>query len=481
MPTPRSVLAVAALATIPFLGTLGHGFTYDDPLNLQNPSVREHRFGALWTEPFHSGGAVRSGTGAWRPVVTTSFAANDLLGRDRPALWHGANVALHAGAAIALLFAAAALSIPAVPAFVAASLFAVHPIHTEVVANVSNRTESLHALFFLAALAVYARSRERGRAALGALILLAAALLSKETAVAFVPVACALEWSAPRRPGSIRRLAGVGAVVAAYLLARLVVLGSVASSAAAEITRYENPVVAASGIDRPGTALGALARGAGLLFWPHPLTPDYGYADTVPGFGVAGIVGLMLVLAALVSWGTLAVRRSPALVPLTLLLAPWLVVANLLVPIGTIFGERLLYLPSAGLLLLLAPWLRTRAAIGALLVVGGVASAWSASAWRNDFTLFSRAEKAAPDSVRVLVNLGGELLLRGDGEGAERRLRRAVELAPDLAPARINLGAALLRRGDREGAVLQAARALDLDPGSEPARRLLDAASRSTP
>ena len=80
----------------------------------------------------------------------------------------------------------------------------------------------------------------------------------------------------------------------------------------------------------------------------------------------------------------------------------------------------------------------------------------------------------------MLVNLGGELALRGDLDGAERRLRRAVALAPDLAAARINLGAVLLNRGDAAGAVREARRALELDPGSPAARRLLDAATAAT-
>ena len=476
MPHIRLLAAAVLLAVLPFLGTLGHGFTFDDALNLANPLVREHRFGALATKPFHAGADVRVETGAWRPLTSATFALNHAISRERPLLWHATNVLLHAGATAALfLFALTLLGSPPA-AFVAAALFAVHPAHAEVVANVSNRTESLHALLFLSALTAYLRWREGARGGLAALPLLFAALLSKETAVTFLAVAAAVEGSGPRRGGAVRRLGAVAAVTLAYLVARRLVLGSLAASAA-RVTLYENPVVASSGLDRVATALGVFARGAKLLVWPHPLTPDYGYAHTVPGFTWAAVAGGVLLLAGIAALLVAARRRSWTLVPLAILLAPWLLVSNLAFPIGTIFGERLLYLPTAGFVLLVAHRLRMRAAIGALLLAGAAWSAWAAAAWRDDFTLFSRAEAAAPDSVRVLVNLGGELAMRGDLPGAERRLRRAVALAPDLAAARINLAAVLLSRGEVEEAAREARRALELDPGSPVARRILERAT----
>lgn len=477
MPNVRLLAAVVLLAVAPFLGTLGHAFTYDDAMNVANPLVSGHRFGEIVTRPFHVGADVRVETGAWRPLTTATFALNHALAGDDPASWHATNIALHAAASAALFLAALALGLSPGKAFAAGALFAVHPVHVEVVANVSNRTESLHALFFLAALAAYARWRDGARTGIAVATLLGAALLSKETAVTFLAPAVALEWLPARRPRAAARLAAVTGVIVAYLVARTLVLGSMAASAG-PVTRYENPVVAASGFERLATALGTVARGAKLVVWPHPLVPDYGFAHTVPGVSAASLAGAGLAIAALLALAFAARRRAPSLVPLAILLAPWFLVSNLVLAIGTAFGERLLYLPSAGFALLLAERLRMRAAIGALLLAGAGWSAWSASAWRDDFTLFSRAERASPDSVRVLVNLGGELAMRGDLPGAERRLRRAVELAPDLAPARINLGAVLLQRGDPEGAAREAAAALELDPGSPVARRLLEAATR---
>src|SRR5512139_4132222 len=129
MPDLRPIAAVALLATLPFLGTLGHGFAYDDALNVSNPLVREHRFGAMWTRPFHVGAEVRSETGAWRPLTTATFAANHAVSGERPATWHAANLALHAGATASLFLLAVALGLPSSAAFVAAALFAVHPVH----------------------------------------------------------------------------------------------------------------------------------------------------------------------------------------------------------------------------------------------------------------------------------------------------------------------------------------------------------------
>jgi len=164
-----------------------------------------------------------------------------------------------------------------------------------------------------------------------------------------------------------------------------------------------------------------------------------------------------------------------------LLLAPWLLVSNLFVTIGTIFGERFLYLPSAGFALVLggaaasalAASRAPRGWVGAivlLLLLAAARTSAYAPAWHDDFRLFSAAERAAPRSVRVLSNLGTELALRGELTEAEARLVRAREIAPWVLPVRINLAGVYLNLGRLDEAEAEARAALRIAPDDPVAR-----------
>src|SRR5437016_10052368 len=99
------------------------------------------------------------------------------------------------------------------------------------------------------------------------------------------------------------------------------------------------------------TALRVLATAVGLLVWPHGLSADYSYrkipvVDSIgtPAALVGCEVALGLTVLILVLWN----RRPVACFWLLFSLATYGVVSNVLFPIATIFGERLVYLPSAG-------------------------------------------------------------------------------------------------------------------------------------
>jgi hypothetical protein len=351
-------------------------------------------------------------------------------------------------------------------AVVAGLVFAVHPVHVEAVANVSGRAELLAAAFGLGALLVHARFRGGdGKATLAGSILAAfllfLACLAKESAVMLAAVLVYGEALRGRSRFDIGRACAVaGLPVLVFLALRVGVLGSLTLREDA-VTALENPVVGQSLPVRGLTALAVVARGAGLLLLPLRLTPDYGFAHLEPvGFLLdpAALAGFALVVAAAIALLLLPRKRPAAALGVVLLVAPWLLVSNLFVTIGTIFGERLLYLPSAGFALLAgvgASSLYAHARARSFLVTAGAAillfwgwrSVTYAETWKDDLTLFTAAERVAPRSVRVLSNLGVELALRGRLEEAEARLVRAHELAPWVVPVRINLAGVYRQQG----------------------------------
>jgi tetratricopeptide (TPR) repeat protein len=149
-------------------------------------------------------------------------------------------------------------------------------------------------------------------------------------------------------------------------------------------------------------------------------------------------------------------------------------VANLLLPIGTIMAERLLYLPSAGFVLLLADsLLRLRAARGrrtwmvaaVVLLLVHAGRAWTRSAdWRDNETLFRAAVDAYPRSAKAHQGLGAALQERGDLIGALESYQRAIAIYPGYDVAHYNLGLVYYELQQYEQALASFQEATRLDP-----------------
>lgn len=479
-----------------YLGTLRNGFAYDDALVVeQNEVVRSGRVLDAFSTPYHFGPAHRTPTYLYRPLAVASLALNGRAHGLRPAGYHAVNVLLHSAASGLVLALGLACGLSSRAALAGSLLFAVHPVHAEAVAAVAGRADLLAAVFSLLALAAHLSLRDAagrpspaGIAATCACLL--GALFSKESAI-LLPAAL-LSWdvlgSRRQFPGAVPRrsptrdllpsASAFAASVAVYLASRAAVLGAL-TVPASSMTPIENPMVGLAWPERLMTGAVVAARALGLLVFPWRLSPDYGFAETTavcsptePRLLVAAAVLVLAVAAAVASS-----RRSAAAAFLVVFfLSSWIVVSNLVLLIGTVMAERLLYLPSVAFCLLAGmAWdclseragrpLWIAAGVG-LLLAGSARTVLAASAWKDDYHLFAAAEKAAPRSVRVLGNLGVELARRGRLEEALSRLTRAVEIAPDFVPNRINLAGLYLKMGDLEAAEREARHALRVEPAN---------------
>jgi len=358
---------IAALATLFYARTIDFAFAYDDDLVvLRNPAVTGHAWGAIATAPYHQGPDVRTPSGLYRPLTLWSLAANHVLSADRPWSYHLANVLLHAAAAALVLVCGEAVGLSALAATAGAAVFAIHPVHVEAVANVSGRAELLATLGFLGSFLAFARCRNpAGRVTVPGQFatcgLGAAALAAKENAITFVAVAAAWEALRPVAPGSPgrRRVAPLNlapslVLAGSYLALRLAVLGGLGLAPGA-VTPIENPVVGLAPLPRAWTVLATFGRAVSLLVTPVRLAPDYGFAEIVPVRSLldpGAAVGLLFFLACLAGIA-IAWRARPELAFVGVLgLATWSIVSNAFVTIGTILGDRLLYLPSVAVCLL---------------------------------------------------------------------------------------------------------------------------------
>lgn len=472
-------VSIAIVAVVVYVNALPGGLVYDDVTIIgRNEVVQSDDAVRAFTTPYHQGLHRAVATGLYRPLAIVTLVANHALHGEAPLGYHVVNVALHAAVSAALVALALALGFTRSEAAAGALLFAVHPVHVEAVAGIAGRADLLAALFFVLGLTVYLRGGGLGRAAVAAALSFLA-MLSKEVAVVFPAVVLAYELLLARRAvarETLTRLAIAIAPVALYAALRWGVLGTLVPPRAS-VTAIENPVVGLDLAHRLATVLSVLGRVVGLLLFPWRLSPDYGFAEIVPVTSVLDpgfIVGAVCaaILAAVLG---LAIRRAPRVAFLLLMsVACYAVVSNAFVIIGTILGERLLYLPSVGACLIAGVgWGRLRAVGGgrpamvlaAVVLVLASLRTWTGSAaWRSDLTLFTMAARSAPRSVRVLGSLGTQLALQGRFPEAREWLERAIAIAPEFAPNRITLAGVLLHEGRLEEAEQEARAAVGFDP-----------------
>jgi len=499
LPGGRTAIAVvmaliAALASVAHLPLRNAGYVQDDHLAVEsNPIVARGDLAEIFGTDYWAG-ATGSDRSLYRPVTILSFALERRLshGAADPDVSHAINLLLHVLAAAALLLLGSRIGLGGFAASAAALLFAVHPVHVEAIANIVGRAEILAALFtFLSLLALAAaiRARSVGRrlagscSAAGCLFL---ALGSKESAVV-APLLMLLLDLLHRPKGeqpwwqrAFDRLAALGpslAVVVLFLAMRTVALEALFVPPAPH--PMDNPLVALEGSGRLATALALAWRAAWLLVFPVKLSADYSGGVIplqtqllAPGplAGLAVLAGAAwLVARPWLGGGRAATAaRAPAALSAALFLFPYLVVGNLLVLVGTIFAERLLYLPSAGFCLLLAlalrkvsegfpafgqrlepeRGLRRAGAVLVILVAAFALRSWERShQWRDDETLFRSAAEVYPSSPRGHFIAAKAREEAGDSAAAVRGFERTLEVWPGHVPARFELGVVLARQG----------------------------------
>src|SRR5208282_3099849 len=203
------VALLLAVAMLVYGNTLLNGFTFDDdPYILRNPTVTNLSIKGLFVPTRASN--------IFRPVSFATFALNLAVGGGHPFGFHLFNLLLHAAVTLLLYLVLRKLlegvQQGATVAWVAALLFAVHPIHTEAVASIVGRFELLAVGFLLAAWLLHLDDRP-----VLAVLCFALALLSKESAVAFVPLALAGDYARGKlKP--FHRYGWIAGVATAYLL-----------------------------------------------------------------------------------------------------------------------------------------------------------------------------------------------------------------------------------------------------------------------
>ncbi len=423
----------------------------------------------------------------WIPLTWLSLALDQRLFGQDPGAYHLGNVGLHALAAAALLLGLERLTGALGRSAFAAAVFALHPLHVESVAWISERKDVLSGLFFALTLLAHAHRAERPDSrARSALVLAACAcgLLAKPMLVTLPAVLLLLDfWPLGRlRSPALRRRA---------LLEKLPLLALAAGTAALALAAQRAAGGTLFGEQLPWglRALHAAESAVVYLlasFWPAGLAVHYPHpaGALAPGRALA----CALLLAGLTAGCLRAARARPYL------LVGWLWYLGMLVPVlGFIQvglqarADRYTYLPQIGLALALSfgafdlfgrsP--RARRALAGLALAGLAALAGASRAqlghWRDTRSLFERALAVTEGNYYAHNALGGVELEAGRPAAAEAHYREAIRLAPGWAPPRLGLAYLRMRSGDRAGALDLYRTGLALDPAHAGGRAQLAA------
>lgn len=447
----RIGLLLAAVAVI-YGNTLRNQFTMDDGVYiLRNAQVTHVSVRGLL--------ASNKDSNVFRPLTFATFALNWRFGGAHPLGYHLFNVILHAGATLLLCLLLVALlgSSPPVKdvAFAAALVFAVHPLHTEAVSSVVGRAELLAAGFLFAAWILHLRDQK-----VPALICFVMALLSKESAVVFLPLLLVGDYARGKWKPRFRYV-GIAAVTFIYLGALWKLQGG--RFGQPFISQLDNPLAV---IPPPWRILNAFRvawKYAGLHFYPAQLSCDYSF-NAIPVYrDLHHTLPAFLAMLALVGGWIWAVRkrRKGLILAGGIYLGAFAVTANILIPTGTIMGERLAYLPSAGFCLLVAlgwNWLRGRQRVVALAALTAVVAIFAMRTmvrnrdWQDNLNLYSAGVRVSPGSAKMHGNLGGEYMASAQWDLAAAEYDTALRINPDYPDVLAAYGLLEIWRGHNEAA-----------------------------
>jgi len=472
-----AVLLSVALAVLGSVNSIPNGFTFDDrPIVQLNEGI--HSPDALLTsllEPYWPN-EYGSALGLWRPVTTALFGVVWMASDGNPAAFHTVLVLLHA-LTTALVVLVLARLVPVGVAFLGGLLFAVHPVHTESVANVVGTAEVLSAVFYLGACLIFLRATEdepfvgvRSSLAIAGLFVLA--FLTKESAVTLPGILFLLD-GARRRSRTVgdipKMLRGQGLMYgliilggAGILAARGQILGSVASP--------EPPLgmeLLAGDVPRIWTVAQAWPHYFRLLFFPLELSADYspGVIPITYGWNATNVLGAILVMAALIgaffTWRSGPMTRNETSARAAGFGVMWFVItispiSNVIFLSGVILAERTLYLPSVGFVVgaawLLTEFIRERRMVGiaasaAVVVAMTARTVTRTPVWVDNLTLFASIVRTHPESGRAQWLIADASQIVGNQDQAIRAYAIAIGILNGSYPLLVDAGRTLMTAG----------------------------------
>ncbi len=418
-------------------------FVYDDSFfsertDMRHPGILLHAF----AQPFNPLNTDSGGRG-YRPLWVISLAFNYLLFGDSPESFHVVNILLYSATLVVLVYILERLLNNTVLAYSMVAIFAILPIHSEVVANIKSRDELLSLFLLLCSYVLFIRAmyaKARDPQILGSALVYGLALLSKESVI-LGPVIFFLIYRLTY-PSTLsymgKRMVPFIVVLAVYLGLRAAVLGENALLQF-ETPFIQNPLTGASLSVQLSTAMKIAGIYLVKTVVPYNLTASYDFNHipviSHPLASLESVVGMIGLIALCVA--ALFGKEKTVRIGSIWFLVSYLIVSKILINKGSLMGERSIYTPSVGVSVLYGYglYLLCRKRIAFLLPAFGVLAVVYASViiprnlvWRTPQGFFEQMVVDSPNSVVAHKALAKGYFDMGKLTDAKTHAERAYQI-----------------------------------------------------
>jgi Flp pilus assembly protein TadD len=434
-------LIIAICGFLLYIQTLSYDYTLDDQAAItENRYVQKGLDGigtilsSFYWDGFRSGGGPQ-----YRVLSLLSFAIEWEFFPDNPAAGHFMNVFFYAltGFILFRLLSRLFRNNLVIP-FTAALLFIAHPVHTEVVANIKSRDEIFCMLFSMLSLLWlldFADGKKKSKLVLSAFAFFLA-LMSKENAITMIAIAPLVLYFFRDIP-----LKKAFMPVIPFALASLLyfsIIASIQRGAPGVIGEFTNNILgdAPGYLTRLATALFVLGKYILLLIFPLRLSIDYSYREIslMKITELPVLISVVILLAMVVYAVTKIKKKDPVAFGILYFFVAISLVSNLVIVIGTIMGDRLVYMPSLGFTIIVAVLLarlfkdnqpdkkdssvfaffkthsKVIAVSSVLFLLFSFKTINRNPVWKNNLALMTSAVEDAPNSAYAHYLYGNELV-----------------------------------------------------------------------
>jgi Flp pilus assembly protein TadD len=441
----------------------------------------------------------------WHPLTWLSHMLDCQMFGLNPAAHHLVNLGFHLANTLLLFHVLRRLTRDFWPCALTAAFFALHPLHVESVAWISERKDVLSTLFWLLTIWSYTRYAQKvvpattgapadsARFPAGdyglALLFFALGLMSKPMLVTLPFVLLLLDiWPLERLPGLVRSTDHIGPAVklqipwratAGLLIEKIpfLVLSVVSCVLTLRAQSQGGAIIGTARIDiadRLCNAVVAYARYLGKTFWPNHLAVFYPYRLQWPD---EAVIGAVLLLAAITIVSLKNLRRRPWLG------VGWFWFLGTLVPViglvqagGQSMADRYMYVPSIGLFVMVfwgakefvmqSPQRQAVCGTAAALALAGCAAATTIqlSYWHDSEALMRHCVAVTEANPMAEYLLGDALAHDGKPDEALVHLDRSSKLNPTYAPTQGKIADILIAQGRIGEAIFHYRAFVELQP-----------------
>ena len=503
----KLAILLGIIAVIVYANTLKNDYVLDDFTVIKNNSIITKGISAIpkiFATPYRRGWFITNND-LYRPLSLAMFAAEWQLFDHEANAGHFMNMLVYAGCVVLLFLFFDALfdRKKTIAAFIAALLFSVHPVHTEVVANIKSRDELLCFFFAFLSLNVFLKYLKSGRVVhlfCGSFCLFLS-FLSKETVITFLAVIPLIFYFYRNEDKKKSLYITVSSALAAtiFLIIRYSVLSNYNANSSSFVSFMDNmltkPPSAISGF---ATEVLILGRYIKLLFIPYPLVCDYSF-NSVPFVTFSNIwvilsFALYLFFCIFGAYRLFKSPKDPFAFGILFYLITIVLFSNIPFIIGAPMAERFLFFGSAGFCLIIALLIekfliketdsglstltntKVLAVIVPVVVVFAAISINRNADWKDNITIFRADVKNAPTDARMNYYLGTEMVVevsKAEQNPAVKKLiidsgivylKKALSIYRDYDDANAAVGDAYFRSAVYDSAEYYDKRALEVNP-----------------